>query len=420
MDSSVFPLPLPLLLLIHLHILEYSHVNDPEYDINVFNAGTRGLRDRARSMQDVFYFLVGKIERTKSRVQKILPSYPCLKPADTTTFRNSLAKYLENLRHQIIASCAEAGTPTVNMAWWWRDVVVRKSLLEQCEGEKFMRMVVCLSAHALFVAVSAISATPNNISELSGKYASRLDCMKRTRDGWIRAGFVLLQRSRDLSVLRDDLVKQPIDPSKYGSLSTSRLIALLNSKERDLKHTWTNRALEFLLELSGLKMSPTLSLSSLSTIISTTAALHQRAPTTFPQVLPVVAAHHLSNLRKLKRPVLGSKTPQFDTVVKTASLAPHVSAILTEYYDSEVGMHQNLDSALATINRVHDRYHSLIRKPRDQGAPSLNLRRPPDWRLHVEFEKLPDLSLFSLSTLDDLKSPDKRTNPIRHKLLPAL
>ncbi|KAK0434653.1 hypothetical protein EV421DRAFT_1839637 [Armillaria borealis] len=420
MDSSAFQLPLPLLLLIHLHILEYPHVNDPEYDINVFNPRTRGLRDRARSMQDIFYFLVGKIERTKARVQKILPSYPCLKPADTMTFRNSLAKYLENLRHQSIASFADAGTPTTNVAWWWRDVVVRKSLLEQCEGEKFMRMVVCLSAHALFVAVSAISVTSNNISELSGKYASRLGCMKYTRNGWVRAGSVLLQRRRDLSTLRDNLVRQPIDPSKYRSLSTSRLVALLNSKERDLKHTWTNRALEFLLELSGLKMSPTLSLSSLSTIISTTATLCQRASNSSPQVLPVVAAHHLSNLRKLKRPVLGSKTPESDTVVKTTTLAPHVSAILTEYHDAEVRMHQNLDSALTTINRGHDHYDSQMRKPRNQAVPCLKLRRPPDWRIHVEFEKPPDLSLFSLSTPDDLESLEKRINHIRYKLLPVL
>ncbi|KAK0488666.1 hypothetical protein IW261DRAFT_1440886 [Armillaria novae-zelandiae] len=418
MDSSVCPLPLPLLLLIHLHILEYPHVNDPEYDINVFNAGMRGLRDRARSMQDIFYFLVGKIERTKSRVQKILPSYPCLKPADTTTFRNSLAKCLENLRHQAIASFAEAGTLTTNVPWWWRDVVVRKSLLEQCEGEKFMRMVVCLSAHALFVAVSAISVTSNNISQLSGKYASRLECMKCSRDGWVRAGFVLLQRSRDLNALRDNLVKQPIDPSKYGFLSTPRLITLLNSKERDLKPTWTDRALESLLELSGLKMSPTLSLSSLSTNVSATATLRQQASTS-PQVLPVVAAHHLSNLRKLKRPVL-VKTPRSDTVVKTTSITPHVSAILTEYHDAEVRMHQDLDSALTTINRVHDRYDSQIRKPRKQGAPSLNLRRPPDWRLHVEFEKPPDLSSSSLSTLGDLRSLEKRINHIRRKLLPAI
>ncbi|KAK0189169.1 hypothetical protein F5146DRAFT_1058251 [Armillaria mellea] len=417
MDNSVFQLPLPLLLLIHLHILEYPHVNDPEYDINVFNPGTHGLRDRAQSMQDIFYFLVGKIERTKSRVQKILPSYPCLKPADTTTFRNSLAKYLEYLRHQAIASFADAGTQTANVAWWWRDVVVRKSLLEQCEGEKFMRMVVCLSAHALFVAVSAISVTSNNISELSGKYASRLECMKCTRNGWVRAGFVLLQRSRDLSTLRDNLVKQPIDPLKYGSLSTPRLVALLNSKERDLTHTWTSRTLEFLLELSGLKMSPTLSLSSLSTI-TTTATLRQQAPTSSPQVLPVVAAHHLSNLRKLKRPILGSKPPQSDTIVKTTSLAPHVSAILTEYYDVEVRMQRNLDSGLTTINYVRDRYDSQIRKSRSQGAPSLNLRRPPDWRLHMEFEKAPDLSLFSLSTPD--VPLEKRINHIRHKPLPVL
>ncbi|KAG7444424.1 uncharacterized protein BT62DRAFT_934083 [Guyanagaster necrorhizus] len=416
MDNSVFQLPLPLLLLVHLHILEYPHVNDPEYDINVFNSRTRGLRDRARSTQDIFYFLVGKIERTKARVQKILPSYPCLKPADTTTFRNSLAKYIENLRHQAIASSADAESPTANVAWWWRDVVVRKSLLEQCEGEKFMRMVVCLSTHALFIAVSATNATLSNISQLSGNYASRLESMKYAKNGWVRTASLILQRSRDLSTLRTNLVKQMIAPSKYGSLSTSKLIALLDSKGRDLKHNWTNRALEFILELSGLKMSPTLSLSSPDTIISTTI-LRQRASNSLPQVLPVAAAHHLSNLRKLKKPVLAIKAPESITInVKTETLAPYLSATLSDYHDAQVRMHQNLQNALTIINRGHDRYNSRIKKMKNRGALSLNLRQPPDWRLYVDFETPPDPSLFSLSTPDNLESLEERINRIRHKL----
>ncbi|KAK0457824.1 uncharacterized protein EV420DRAFT_1309540 [Desarmillaria tabescens] len=376
MDSSVLPLPLPLLLLIHLHILEYPHVNDPEYDINVFNSRTRGLRDRTRSTQDIFYFLVGKIERSKARVQKILPSYPCLKPADTTKFRNSLAKYLENLRHQATASSADAEAPTANMAWWWRDVVVRKSLLEQCEGEKFIRMVVCLSTHALFAAVSTTGPISNT--------ASRLGSMKHAKNGWVRIATLILQRGRDLSMLRANLVKQPIAPSKYGSLSTSRLTALLDSKRRDLTHNWTDQALEFFLELSGLKMSPTLSLAALDTISTTT--LRPRTSNGPPQVLPVVAAHHLSNLRKLKRPVLGTETPESTTIVKARMLTPHVSATLSDYHDAEVRMHRNLQSALTIINHGHDRCVSRTRKPRYHGAPSLNLRRPPDWRLHVDFE----------------------------------
>jgi hypothetical protein len=59
---SALCLPTPLLLLVHLHILEYTHANNAEYDHNVFNPRTRGLRERTKTMEDVAYFLVKKIE----------------------------------------------------------------------------------------------------------------------------------------------------------------------------------------------------------------------------------------------------------------------------------------------------------------------------------------------------------------------
>lgn len=78
--------------------------------------------------------------------------YPCLAPADTTAFRTSLSKYLENLRHSAIypkpgsvntSSTRDKGkdketsnTSEAIEAWWWKDVVVRKSILEECAGER--------------------------------------------------------------------------------------------------------------------------------------------------------------------------------------------------------------------------------------------------------------------------------------------
>ena len=75
--------------------------------------------------------------------------YPCEAPAETTAFRTSLSKYLENLRYSAIhpktvsanALSREMGKTTENTtdtldAWWWKDVLVRKSLLEECAGER--------------------------------------------------------------------------------------------------------------------------------------------------------------------------------------------------------------------------------------------------------------------------------------------
>lgn len=80
---------------------------------------------------------------------QILPTYPCVQPSDTVAFRTSLAKYLESLRHQSIYPSSKAsvgaGGKVVgksvlennnHLAWWWKDVMVRRSLLEECSGEK--------------------------------------------------------------------------------------------------------------------------------------------------------------------------------------------------------------------------------------------------------------------------------------------
>lgn len=75
--------------------------------------------------------------------------YPCGAPADTTAFRTSLSKYLETLRHIAVypktasintssrdkSKATETATDALD-AWWWKDVVVRKSLLEECAGER--------------------------------------------------------------------------------------------------------------------------------------------------------------------------------------------------------------------------------------------------------------------------------------------
>ena len=58
-------LPPSLLLLVHLHLLEYPHADRSEYDHNVFNPKTRGLKDRTKTMEDISYFLVRKLERDR-------------------------------------------------------------------------------------------------------------------------------------------------------------------------------------------------------------------------------------------------------------------------------------------------------------------------------------------------------------------
>ena len=146
---SAITLPNALILLVHLHILEYPRANRAEYDYDMFNTHKRGLRERSTTMEDIAYFLIGKLEGrgvksvntllvgfgavADTEAIQILATYPCRQPGESLAFRTSLAKYIEGLRHQCIFAKGDAAETA---AWWWRDVVVRKSLLEECAGEK--------------------------------------------------------------------------------------------------------------------------------------------------------------------------------------------------------------------------------------------------------------------------------------------
>lgn len=139
MSTKILSLPTSLLLLVHLHLLEYPNAKSSEFDENLFNPRTRGLRERAKTMEDIAYFLVGKIEG--KALKSILPSYPCSQPSESLSFRTILTKYLEAIRHQSIypssgKSILKTSLKSLGSALWWKDVVVRKSLIEECSGEK--------------------------------------------------------------------------------------------------------------------------------------------------------------------------------------------------------------------------------------------------------------------------------------------
>ncbi|KIY46433.1 hypothetical protein FISHEDRAFT_16124, partial [Fistulina hepatica ATCC 64428] len=74
--------------------------------------------------------------------------YPCVQPSDSISFRTSLTKYLDGVRHYALQGMKEA-TSNQAIAWWWKDVVVRKSLFEECAGVKFERLLLALSTHAI-------------------------------------------------------------------------------------------------------------------------------------------------------------------------------------------------------------------------------------------------------------------------------
>ncbi|KAH9933438.1 uncharacterized protein B0H18DRAFT_645376 [Fomitopsis serialis] len=255
------------------------------YDERLFDPTRTGIRERTRALEDISYFLVAKIEGGRGRARSILSTYPCLQPADTTAFRISLAKYLETLRHSSMfpshaddrqkatddTKSKQTMTPQRH-AWWWQDVVVRKSLLEECSGDRFERLLLALSIHALFintprppvpgsVSQTEVSRRTEALQTLPQTYASLLESSLSARRGWERTASRLVREQEDLSVLRERLLDPTVTASsKFDSLSTDRLVGLRDSRLHDLlRATWKNedgrRALHFLIDLAGLQTS---------------------------------------------------------------------------------------------------------------------------------------------------------------------
>ncbi|KAJ7483478.1 hypothetical protein FB451DRAFT_1555437 [Mycena latifolia] len=370
MSANVFSLPVPLILLVHLHILQYPHTNKPEYDHSIFDPRVRGLRDRTKTMEDVCYFLVARIEGTKELVRKVLPTYPCPQPADTTAFRTSLAKFLENLRHQSIFTNdsgkqsrpgGKAMSPVVGAAWWWKDVVVRKSLLEECAGERFERLLLALSTHALFKG-SATLVEPNETHALlRGQpriYMKRLATFQSHQNSWAQAACRLIQQQSDLKVLRANVFG--FKSTKYASLSTEKLRALADSKLQELLAIqWSgpggHSALKFLAELSGLTELESLSTTAPSQSVheaTSGAEVRTEIPTTPPPPLPIAAAHHPAALRKLSKRIFPKANAHAPSEAPDHALRPHAALALSGSVYAEARMLQALTDAVARMRKA--------------------------------------------------------------------
>ncbi|KAJ7773613.1 hypothetical protein DFH07DRAFT_801257 [Mycena maculata] len=366
MSANVFSLPVPLILLVHLHILQYPHANKPEYDHNVFDPRVRGLRDRTKTMEDVCYFLVTRIEG-KELTRKVISTYPCLQPAEITAFRTSLAKFLENLRHTSIfpssthpAKQLRPGTKAISplaVAWWWKDVVVRKSLLEECAGERFERLLLALSTHALMKGSKsrvAVDETQNILRTQPRIYAARLTTFQSYHNSWARVASRLIQQQRDLKVLHANVLRH--GSQKYSTLSTEKLLALADSKLQELRSVrWADSsgrsALNFLSELFGLDQMEASSIADPSPSNPTDPDT-STGPTTPPPALPIAAAHHPAMLRKLSKRIFPKETANVRTPITSRTGLLHATVALSGLLDERARMLRALTDAVARTQKT--------------------------------------------------------------------
>ncbi len=109
-------------------------------------------------MEDITYFLVVKLEGSTAAAKKvsnvrqssydspfisfqILSMYPCAQPSDSIAYRASLTKYAEILksstfRAKEVSTTGPSDAREPIAALWWKEVAIRKSLFEECSGER--------------------------------------------------------------------------------------------------------------------------------------------------------------------------------------------------------------------------------------------------------------------------------------------
>ncbi|KXN88049.1 hypothetical protein AN958_07781 [Leucoagaricus sp. SymC.cos] len=418
MSSAFTTLPLSLILLIHLRVLNYPFANEPQYDNNMFEARTKGLKDRVKMMEDICYFLVNQLEDNAAR--NILPMYPCSQPSDNLAFRTSLFKYLEALRHRALFS-SSGKKPSTNSgyaqknqqqvdsgmvqrsAWWWKDVMVRKSLLEECAGERFESLLVAFSAHVLLHKSRAYSQDQiyNFAMNASESYNATLLLCQSKRSDWLQRAQHLFQRRGKLDLLKRMILSKAVKEARRTA-SSEQVLSLAKVKYADVQNRlWSGEqgsaALVFLLRLLGSETPPRVDLV-FQEAKSEGKPLELSEPQLPPRppMLQLAAACYPTELKRLRGSVLRS----LQNGTKNADMSDSAKLILSSNLAAIKAIHSRLSEALLRLinGRRQSRLLSIQSDRRAWGqfaevvvAKAQDLLRKPfvDHALLVRFS-LPD------------------------------
>ncbi|KAI0076564.1 hypothetical protein K474DRAFT_1675484 [Panus rudis PR-1116 ss-1] len=256
--------------------------------------------------------------------------YPCVQPSDAVAFRAALTKYMDGLKNNVIRPTkSDSGklTPSANAtAWWWKNVIVRKSTLEECAGERFELLMLALSTHALLrctppkgAHLSEQSAIDNEaVLKEVNSYSNAVFRFDTARRDWEQIARSLSHRQQTLQTVEASvsygvvmsMLRQPGETpaSKYASLATNKLLSLRDSILNDLRDTfWSGEdkrhALKALLELYGLTLDDTRNTEyqAAQNAITQIETSTNAAPV---PPLPIAAAHHPTQLQHLRQPIV--------------------------------------------------------------------------------------------------------------------
>ncbi|KAI0742022.1 hypothetical protein C8Q80DRAFT_1274349 [Daedaleopsis nitida] len=459
-------LPNALLIILHLHLLNYPLQDAAGYNERLFDQ-SRGMRERTKAMEDITYFLVTRVEGSKERAKALLPTYPCLQPSDTAPYRMGLAKYLESLRsavaHTTHASDSKGKSPAPAAideasAWWWKDVVVRKSILDECSGDRFERLILALSTHAVLkstsLRASSLSAKDDHeadLGELSRDYTTRLAAAQTAKQEWERSAALLLARQSDLARIRARIADpKQAGSSRFESLATDRLLALRDSRYQDLLRTsWAGvegrSALHLVTELAGLlDASASVTSEPMDKATGTGAENPSQSQTGLgiPQPLPIAAAHHPAQIHALRLPLFPRSSPSKPSSTASQDLSqahaidscspPHA---VVERLAAIEKIQTALQMALTSTQSVHGQIQHRLQNAKamakeeasHQSSHMANIRLDAGlWHRRagtpVDFQKSPDASstfaLAGLARSNAEHTVEERIAHIRATVLP--
>ncbi|CAL1715398.1 unnamed protein product [Somion occarium] len=368
-------------------------------------------------MEDICYFLVGKIEGQSSNLKKIFPTYPCTQPSDTVAFRTTLTKYMETLKSDALRSPVADPTSNANAsskaAWWWKEVIIRKSTLEECGGERFEKLMLALSTQAL------LKCTPNEflgsaLSELTvtsheailgqiDAYSKALAAFKDSRRVWEHSANDLTCRQDALTALRS-MLNNPEEGSgsKYINIPTDKLLAVQDSRVRDIREAhWMEgvnaNALDLVLSILGLPLKNqvssrnNISAESSDTEHLNSAAVDPKSIVTPSPPLPIAAAHHPTHLKGLRQPVLPNSLQRSSETADSDALShDNTLPLIAERLKNEAQKQQALREALTNAQRQAAELEAKLQasKPVDSHVTRfrLDLSTPSNTNVQVVFK----------------------------------
>ncbi|KAF8961971.1 hypothetical protein BDZ97DRAFT_1759591 [Flammula alnicola] len=232
------------------NVIALYNRSNTEYDHNIFNPRTRRLRERAKTMEDIAYFLVGR-KRCKNH-SRLLPMQPTLRIAriqdvfDKISREPSTPKYLPCFFSIINKWKGKVQTIICGFGFRRSGMVVERRGCEKVAARRMFWGQV--SIQNMFKRLLLSPSTHEDFTSTISRHDERMHCFDTAggilycpcpipgnRRAWTKSAVLLMRSELDLKALRQRVQSQGSGTaSKYSALSIVRLQALAESGFQEL------------------------------------------------------------------------------------------------------------------------------------------------------------------------------------------